>query len=154
MDLPIHRQPRGESTVQAEFDRLRGTLSRDLEKWPDFIDQVSEAVRDVLPHADVEESDEAYVLDIELPGVRRDDVSVEVTQGRVVVTGERRERRRVGLLRHRTRTTGRFRFAASLPVELDPDGVTATLDDGLLTLTVPKAARARRRRISIGRTQG
>jgi HSP20 family protein len=118
---------------------------------PDHANDVLASLSDVAPLADVEESDDAYTIDVELPGVRKDDISLEVGEGRLTVTGERHERQRVGLLRHRTRTTGRFRLAVTLPLEVDGNGVTATLDHGVLTVTVPKAERSRRRRIPIGR---
>ncbi len=153
MELPIRRRGGRDSAVDAEIDRLRPALTRDLERWPDFVDRATAALLDVVPQADIEERDDAYVVDVELPGVRREDVSVEVSQGRLTVTGERRERARVGLLRHRSRTTGRFCLSVALPAEVDGDGVTATLDHGLLTVVVPKPEHARRRRIPV-RHQG
>ncbi len=149
MRLPIRRQsPDRAAAVSDDFDRLREGLYRQLDRWPDFLDPLP-SVRDVLPLADIEESDDAYVVDVELPGVKREDLSVEATHGRLTVTGERRERERVGLLRHRSRTTGRFRFEVVLPVEIDEERISASLEHGLLHLVVPKAERARRRRIAI-----
>jgi HSP20 family protein len=150
MDLPIPRHRDRRPTPDDEFERLRRSLSSDLERWPHFADDVIRTVLDVVPLAEVEETDESYVLAVELPGVRRDDVSVEVLDHRLVVTAERRERRRGGLLRHRMRTSGRFRLAAALPPHIDGDAVTASLDHGVLTVTVPKTGRDRRRRIPIG----
>jgi HSP20 family protein len=69
----------------------------------------------------------------------------------VRVTAERRERQRVGLLRHRTRSRGRFSMAVTLPGHVDSVEVTPSLDHGLLTIVVPKTERARRRRIPVGR---
>lgn len=134
-----HGAIHGISELVAEIeDVLTGALA-----------QMEHAVRDVVPLTDVEERDDSYVLDVELPGVRRDDVSIEVVQGRLTITGERRERHRVGLLRHRTRTTGRFGLELTLPVDVDTDAVTASLDHGVLTVVVPKAVQARRRRIAV-----
>ncbi len=152
MDLPIRRDS-GQRAVDAEFDRLRRSLGRDLERWPEIFDELSATVRDVVPHADIEETDDSYLLDIELPGVSRDDVTVEIARGRLVVTGERRKRERIGLLRHRSRTTGEFRFDVTLPRDVDDEAVTATLDHGLLTVTVPKSGHARRRHIPVRQRQ-
>lgn len=150
MNLPIPRHRREEP--EREHERLRASLVQDLDRWPDFASEVVDSVRDVVPLADLEESDDSYLVDIELPGVRREDVDLEVHQGRLLVTAERRERERVGLLRRRTRTTGRFRLQVTLPVEVDPEGVTAALDHGVLAVRVPKAERARRRRITVRAT--
>jgi len=151
MNLPIprHRRTRPAQQQEREFQQLRRSMARDLERWPDFANDLLNTVRDVVPLADIEETDDSYLLDVELPGVRRGDVSLEVSDSRLVVTGERRERQRVGLLRHRTRTTGRLRLAVTLPADIDSDAVTARLDHGVLTVTVPKTDRARRRRIPI-----
>lgn len=151
MNLPIHRRPKSPDD-ERDFEHLRRSLVADLDRWPSFADELISHLGDVVPLADVEDSDDAYIVDIELPGVRRDDISIEVSNGQLSVTGERRERQRVGLLRRSTRTTGRFRLQIALPQEIDADAVTAGLDHGMLTVTVPKTARARRRRIPIGRS--
>ena len=150
MDLPIRRRD-GDRRPEQEFEELRKTFADQLERWPDFLRAVEESLADVVPLTDIEETDDSYVLEVELPGVRREDVDLQVDEGRLRLTGTRRERERVGLLRHRTRTTGRFSLSVSLPVPVDADGVTASLDSGLLTVVVPKAEHARRRRIPIGR---
>ena len=101
------------------------------------------------PAADVEETDEAYVVELELPGVRRDDISVEFGDGELVVTGELTRRERVGFLRTRTRPVGRFDYRVHLPTDVEQDHVAASLADGVLTVRVPKTEQARRRRIPI-----
>src|ERR687893_573109 len=78
------------------------------------------------------------LADLELPGVKREDLSVEVSGPYLTVTGERKERERVGILRRRTRTVGRFQYEVLLPGEVDEDGVTAALHEGVLTVTAPK----------------
>lgn len=101
------------------------------------------------PATDVEETAEAYVIELELPGVRREDVSVEFGGGELAVTGEVKERERVGFLRSRTRPVGRFDYRVSLPADVEEDQVTASLSDGVLTVRVPKSEKARPRRIPI-----
>jgi HSP20 family protein len=110
------------------------------------------AVRPFTPLADLEETDEAYVAEIELPGVKLQDLSVEVAGPRLTVSGERKERERVGILRRRDRTVGRFHYEVLLPGEVDDDHVEASLREGVLTVRVPKPAGQRRRRIPV--TQG
>ena len=153
MRLPVRRESSENSpAVRDEFDRLRGQFARQLDQWPDFVRPfalLDEVLRDVVPAADIHETDESYLVEIELPGVKQDDLSVEIVGGQLTVTGERRQRERVGLLRHRSRTTGRYRFDVRLPAEVDGDQVQASLDDGVLTVVVPKVEAARRRRISI-----
>jgi HSP20 family protein len=103
-----------------------------------------------VPLADVEETDDAYLIELELPGVAKGDVNVEVIGSRVTVSGERKERQRVGILRRRTRSVGRFQYEVDLPGDVESDQVTAAMDAGVLTVRVPKPADQRRRRIPIG----
>jgi HSP20 family protein len=102
------------------------------------------------PAADVEETPEAYLVEIELPGVRSEDISVEFGANELMVTGEIKQKERVGLLRKQTRPVGRFEYRVVLPAEIDPDHVGATLSDGVLKVRVPKSEVARPRSIPIG----
>jgi len=104
-----------------------------------------------VPRTDVEERDDAYVVEFELPGVRESDVEVSLAGRRLIVSGERKEKERLGLLRRRTRSVGRFYYEVELPGDVDEDGVTASLDEGVLTVTLPKAESERVRRIKVTR---
>lgn len=150
MDLPGMR--RSEPPAAQEFAQLRGPFAGQLERWPDFVRALDRDLGGVAPLVELEESDDRYVLEVELPGCRREDVDLHVEHGRLRITAQRRERQRVGLLRSRTRTTGQYGLAVTLPGAADGDAVTADLDHGVLTVVVPKTARARRRRIPV-RTQ-
>ena len=101
------------------------------------------------PPVDLEESDDAWVVEAELPGVKKGDLNIEVRDNELSITGELKERERTGILRRRTRRTGEFDYRVSLPGELDADNVDARLDGGVLTVRVPKPARAQRRRIEV-----
>lgn len=101
------------------------------------------------PLADVTETEQAYEVEVEVPGLRRDDVTIEAVGNELTITGEYREREKAGVLRHRTRRSGRFEYRALLPREVDADRITAELADGVLTVTVPKAETAKPRRIEI-----
>ena len=101
------------------------------------------------PPADVEESDDAYLVDIELPGVRKQDLDIEIAGRRLTVRGERKEKERVGILRRRERTVGRFRHEVKLPGKVDEDGIVASLDEGVLTVRVPKPESERPRWIEV-----
>ncbi|MFF5992328.1 Hsp20/alpha crystallin family protein [Prauserella flavalba] len=102
-----------------------------------------------VPAADVSETDDAYVVEIEVPGVARENISVDVAANRLTVSGEVAETGREGSLRHRTRRTGQFRYAVTLPRGVEQDAIAAELADGVLTVRVPKSASATPRRIEI-----
>jgi len=103
------------------------------------------------PAVDVEETDTAYVVEADLPGVKESDVDIELTNNVLSIHGELKERERVGVLRHRTRRTGEFDYRMTLPGDADPEQVTATLADGVLRVEVAKTEAARPRRIEITR---
>jgi HSP20 family protein len=62
------------------------------------------------PPVDLEETDDVWVVEADLPGVRKGDVTVEVRDGELAIHGEVRERERTGILRRRTRRTGAFDY--------------------------------------------
>ena len=149
MDLPVRRN--GQTTATrwdpfAEIERLNRQLQGYLDSWNNFPSVIGDGF---IPLADVEETDDAYHVEIELPGVKKDDVTIEVTGRRLTVSGERKEKERVGILRRRTRSVGRFYYEVVLPGEVDEDGIHPNLDEGVLTVAVPKAASERPRRIKI-----
>ena len=122
----------------------------DLTRFPDVWEAVVAAFDDVFtPRADVEETGDAYLIELDLPGVRKRDVEVTVQGRRVTVTGERKEKERVGILRRRTRNVGEFRYELVLPGEIDEGGIEAHLDAGVMTLRLPKADADRPRRITV-----
>src|ERR1700761_4179849 len=92
-----------------------------------------------LPAADIVETDSAYVIEVELPGVRREDVDVNLNGNELVVTGEVKERKREGLFRRRTRRVGEFELRVTLPGYLRDGDIEASLAHGVLTVYVPKA---------------
>ncbi|NJP97021.1 Hsp20/alpha crystallin family protein [Nonomuraea sp. FMUSA5-5] len=101
------------------------------------------------PPADITENDDAYLVEIDLPGVKRRDVTVEVAGNELRITGRIQEKEKVGWLRYRTRRVGRFAYHTLLPVGVDADRIRADLTDGVLTVRLPKTDAARPRRIAV-----
>jgi HSP20 family protein len=101
------------------------------------------------PLVDIEERDDAYVLEAELPGVKREDVNIEVVGNELAITGEIKEKERKGALRRRMRRTGRFEYRVRVPDQVDASKIEASLDQGVLTVSVPKAERAQRQKVEI-----
>jgi HSP20 family protein len=103
-----------------------------------------------VPAADVEETEDAYTIEMELPGAKQDDVDIEVNGRELTVSGEIKEKERAGILRRRTRKVGEFSYSVTLPMEIDAESVNADLKDGVLTIRVPKSQRNKSRHVSIG----
>jgi HSP20 family protein len=133
----------------AEFNDLFGRLGNLMEST--FGGSVAPMAEGTAwsPLADIEETDDAYLIEVDVPGVRRDDINVELNDREISITGEYKERERTGVMRRGTRRTGRFEYRALLPGDIDTEGVDAALSDGVLTVKVPKAEAAKARRIEI-----
>ena len=102
-----------------------------------------------VPAADLEETDDAYLLELELPGVRKDDVNIEVRDNEVRVTGEIKQQERTGILRRQTRRVGQFQYVVALPGDIDPKQVEASLRDGVLSVRLGKAGAGQPRQIEV-----
>jgi HSP20 family protein len=99
------------------------------------------------PRADMVETDEEIRITAELPGVGKDDIDVSVTDGRVIIRGEKKEEREKeerGLYAFE-RSYGTFQRSFDLPCEVESDRVDASFKDGVLTVNLPKTAAARER---------
>jgi HSP20 family protein len=101
------------------------------------------------PPVDIEEQDDAYVIEAEVAGVKKDDVNIELISNELMITGEIKEREREGILRKRTRRIGRFEYRVRLPEQVDADKVEANLKDGVLSVRVPKREQAERRTVQV-----
>ena len=99
-----------------------------------------------VPAVQTDETDDAYVVRAELPGMKSDDVNVELVGNELRLTGEVSQNGEGKALRHRQ---GKFAYRASLPSDADPAKIDANLTDGVLTVRLPKAPQAQARRIEI-----
>ena len=104
---------------------------------------------DFTPLADIEETDEAWTIEVELAGVKKGDIEVETHGRTVAISGERKEKERTGVLRERRRVTGSFRYEVTLPGEFDIDAINADLTDGVLMITLPKAEHEAPKKVNI-----
>lgn len=109
-----------------------------------------------IPMADVAVSDADLVLTMDVPGLREEDLSIELIDGYLVVRGERKmpEVSDSVSLAHRERSFGRFERRIRMPDGVDPESITANLDHGVLSLIVPKPERMRPKAISIASGTG
>ena len=104
-----------------------------------------------VPPADVTVSDGDVVLTMDLPGLTADDVDIEVLGGFLTVRGERRrpELADGSTWAHAERGFGAFERRVKLPDGVDPDAITASMDNGVLALIVPKPERMKPRTVEI-----
>jgi HSP20 family protein len=152
MALPIRQSPNSAQLGERwepfhELDELHSRMEQLMQGvWSDarFGDGAP-----WVPPVDVEETDDAWIVEAELPGVSKKDVDVQLHDSQLTISGEIKERERTGILRRRTRRVGRFEYRVTLPGEADADGIDAEMHDGVLTVRVPKPEQAKPRRIDV-----
>ena len=110
------------------------------------------AMRRWMPAMDLVETDDSYVLRADLPGLSEGDISIEVENNVLTVSGERKsEHESKGEGYHRVeRAFGAFSRSLTLPQGVDPAAVTASFDRGVLEVSIPKPEERKPRRIEIG----
>ncbi|HID22904.1 MAG TPA: Hsp20/alpha crystallin family protein [Planctomycetaceae bacterium] len=103
------------------------------------------------PRLNLSETDKAYEVTVDLPGMKPEDFQVELKHGDLWITGERKgETEEKGKTWHRVeRYYGQFRRVIALGDDVDPEHVEAEYKDGVLRITVPKAESAQTKRIEI-----
>lgn len=134
------------NTIQNEMNRLFNT----------FFDQPgagrsSGASRRWIPPMDLVETDDHYVLRADLPGLSDEDVSVQLEDNVLTISGERKsehEQRQEGYYRLE-RATGSFSRSLTLPEGVDPNSVQAHFDRGVLEINVPKPEQKKPRQVQI-----
>ncbi|MGW7411770.1 Hsp20/alpha crystallin family protein [Streptomyces sp. NPDC054863] len=97
-----------------------------------------------------EETDDAYLVRAELPGIPRENININLDDNTLEITGELTEEHQDRVL---SRRSGRFFYRTSLPGGIDSEKVEAELTDGILRVRIPKSGPSKRRRISIGGTE-
>lgn len=106
--------------------------------------------RYVTPRASVVDSHEAVLLQLEMPGVRREDLDITLERDELIVTGRRmREEYGRAEVLHQERTQNSFRRAFVLSERIDGSRISARLEDGVLHLTLPKTEDQKPKKIAI-----
>ena len=110
------------------------------------------------PAADVVETENEIRVIVEMPGIRADDVNVDIENNVLTIKGEKQEQRQEGDERSTwhlsERRYGSFSRSFVLPRDVDQEGIRAAFENGILSVTVPKSERARRRRIEVSADGG
>jgi HSP20 family protein len=101
---------------------------------------------------DVSESDKGFTVKAEVPGVKKEDIHVDVNGNQVSIRAEvkqEKEEKEAGKVVHSERYYGAVSRSFTLPVDVDSQGATAAYKDGVLSLTLPKKAGAASRRVNV-----
>ncbi len=103
------------------------------------------------PLVDIYETNEDIVVKAEIPGMKKEDIEINITDNVLTIKGEKKQERKMqNEDYHRIECSyGTFQRSFSLPKAIKPDNVTASYKDGVLTITIPKAEEVKPKRIQI-----
>ena len=131
-------------------------FSREIDRVFDAFFGQTDQGRRWMPPVDLVEAEDHFVLKADLPGLAEGDVNIEVQEGTLTISGERKaehEQREKGWYRIE-RSFGRFSRSLTLPDGVDPDRIEASFSHGVLEVRSPKPEERKPRRIEISGSNG
>jgi len=139
---------------QAPMLNLQHEINRMFEEFDRAMESESTAPGSGMfrPAVDVHEDSDAYVVHVEVPGVPRENLDIAMHDGALIIRGRKESVSASGEARFRRveRAYGTFARALQLPRNVDPEKISASLNDGVLEVRLPKHEEIKPRRIAIG----
>ena len=134
---PINLFDQFNDEMNRYFSSMRGTAANQEHDW--------------TPAVDIQEEDNRYLLSADIPGVNRKDVEITLEDGVLTVKGERKSETDVSEegYRRRERINGTFLRQFNLPDTVDTANISATAEDGVLRIAIPKQEKPEPRRITV-----
>jgi HSP20 family protein len=150
------QQGRRRGDPLADLEDRMGDLIQSFFADPFMAAPVAPVVPVWVPPVDIEETNDSYLLEMDLPGVRPEDVNLELRDGNELrISGQYRDRERTGTMRRQSRRGGEFEYDVILPGDVNAEQVEATLEDGVLSVRLGKAqGQPRRIEVRGGGTAG
>lgn len=144
------------SPLEPHFMSLRDAMNRlfDESFWDPFDQSHSLVPWDrTFPKLDISETDKEVKISANVPGVDPDDIEVEIDENSVRISGtmDKEEKEEDEKFYSYEREYGEFHREFSLPSEVDTDKVEADVKDGVLTITVPKTAKQKRKKVKVNK---
>jgi HSP20 family protein len=137
------------STAQQEDLQQREQHHQQQQLSPESRQQSAQPRRFATPLVDIESTDDGYVLHAEMPGVSKDGIEVSVENGDLVIIGHRRPLDVSGEPIYRESRPYDFRRVYELDPSIDTSRISARIENGLLTVNLPKAEKVKPRRIEV-----
>ncbi len=106
---------------------------------------------DFLPHLEIREDENSFILHLDAPGLERKDLDISVTGNMITIKGERKaeERKKEKGYFYSERRYGSFQRSLELPTEVDAEKIEANYKDGVLEVVVPKSERSKPKQIKV-----
>ncbi len=151
-DIEVQKDKNPAPTMARQWDPFR--VMRELMRWDPFSESPARwgtEAQGFFPAFDVKETPESFVFKADLPGVKNDDIDVNLSQNRLTVSGKREaEKTQKGeTLYAYERTVGSFTRAFTLPEGVDAEKIHAELKDGVLSIMIPKKPEVKPKQIAV-----
>lgn len=155
MNIIRRQEPKTNLPAPMAWDPFR--IMADMIRWDPFRELTplfsAEEMKGLFnPDVDVKETENAYVFEADVPGIKEKDIEVSLTGNRLTMSGKREEEKREEKETYFSteRTYGSFTRSFTLPAGTDPEHVMANLKDGVLVITVPKLPNAQPKKVPVG----
>lgn len=104
-----------------------------------------------MPSVDISETEKAFEIEVALPGINKEDITVDLDKGRLTISGERKfEKEEEGKNYHRVESSfGSFTRSFQLPDSIDQDSISASYKDGMLNINIAKTEEKASKKIEI-----
>ncbi len=131
--------------------RVNDVFDRMLEDFFSMDTRLSEPVTSLMPLMNIEETKDAYRITVELPGMEKDDIDIQIKDNVLTISGEKKEEHteEEGTFYRRERRFGKFSRSVNLPSDIDVEKIDAEYKNGVLTLTLPKTEESKPKKISV-----
>lgn len=136
-------------TALSDLDALENRMNRWMSQV--FPQRTLAETMEWLPNVDMIDSDGEYIITAETPGMSKDDIDIDVQEGVLTLSGEKKESKEHESAHHRyfERRYGSFERSFTLPRAVDAEKVKAEYKDGVLTIHLPKTEGSRGRKVKI-----
>lgn len=146
--LPWRREDGPLGSLRREIDSLHRDIDRMFDEmwsgqWPSWSGE-SIGRTEIMPQLDMTEDDQAFHINVELPGMDEKDVDVTLSDRTLTIKGEKKEEKEAKEkdIHRRERSYGYFRRTIELPAEVEADKIAASYKKGILTIDLPKSQQA------------
>jgi HSP20 family protein len=145
--MPWRRDDGPFGSMRREIESLHRDIDRVFDelwsgRWPSWPAELSRS--EIMPQLDMTEDDEAFHINVELPGMDEKDLDVTLINHTLTIKGEKKEEKETKDkdVHRRERSYGYFRRSIELPADVDADKVAASYRKGVLTIDLPKSKQA------------
>jgi HSP20 family protein len=137
--------------IPDELNRIRNEINRIFEDPFGFVSSATSFFEGWEPSLDIYEDQDRVTVRAELPGMRKEDISIMIEGNTLTISGERKreDERKEGETYRAERYFGRFLRSVTLPQPVEQQNIQATYKDGVLTVTLPKSEEAKRKQITV-----